>query len=683
MPGAAHDAAERHPPPKCHHQTRTELISDITSWLGNTKRHKNALWLHGPAGAGKSAIAQTIAERCREAGTPVASFFFSRHSPGRDSARYLVNTLAYQIAVSFPEVGSIIEQVVASDPSVLTKSLDVQLSTLIIEPLLRTVTPLSESSVRVVIIDGLDECTDPLMQKEVIGLVHKLLGHNSCPICVVVASRRESTICEAFESPDIRAQTRSLSLEGSYQADNDIKAFLSHGFAKIYEKHHTMQSVPEPWPTQDDVNILVTRSSGQFIYAATVLKFVDDESYQPDSRLDIVLGANPISIHATTFLGIDQLYLEILSRLSNVPRTLCVLGVYMAIISLPDYWTLMSIDWEQLVEDILHLNPKEVRLSLRGLQSLLRIPDSVDYRSQAIQFFHASFSDFLVDSHRAGPFFVDKAQWHSNITRYCLDKMIAERNSDTSLAYIKCLYSSSKWCAHCAQSSPNEELLQTLLQFDIYTWLVDDFRGKYTPRIAHLPSTTPERFYEVEDVLLWLLNLVSTYAPLPLLISTYSVLQPSSKLQKAVHLYLSKAIGQFYCLLLAELYEWDYKHKVFSLLNPSLHSVASDREQQLAHRLVVVTRLLDEPSAAVAQQQYSTLNFPSRILLDFFTNQILSGSYYRFLTWEPIHFLAETKHYRQPLKSVFQKFQWRFGSKSTRIDSNSDEGVGEDHPSRY
>jgi adenylylsulfate kinase-like enzyme len=39
------------------------------------------LWLFGPAGAGKSAIAKRIAETATEKGLLIATFFFSRKSP--------------------------------------------------------------------------------------------------------------------------------------------------------------------------------------------------------------------------------------------------------------------------------------------------------------------------------------------------------------------------------------------------------------------------------------------------------------------------------------------------------------------------------------------------------------------------------------------------------------------------
>ena len=59
-------------------------------------------WLYGSAGAGKTAILQTIAEFLSspsESGLNfAASFFFTRGKKGRDNGHFLFSTIAYQPA---------------------------------------------------------------------------------------------------------------------------------------------------------------------------------------------------------------------------------------------------------------------------------------------------------------------------------------------------------------------------------------------------------------------------------------------------------------------------------------------------------------------------------------------------------------------------------------------------------
>src|SRR5271168_1138881 len=84
------------------------LIPALPSWTiscsGSVNpSHDFLMWLFGPAGAGKSAIAKTIAEIAAEKGLLIAAFFCSRTSSTRGTKNCLVVTLAYQLALSIPD----------------------------------------------------------------------------------------------------------------------------------------------------------------------------------------------------------------------------------------------------------------------------------------------------------------------------------------------------------------------------------------------------------------------------------------------------------------------------------------------------------------------------------------------------------------------------------------------------
>ena len=59
------------------------------------------MWLYGATGAGKSAIAQTIAELCEEHKLLLASFFFRADSLWSNSKR-LIATITYLVAAVIP-----------------------------------------------------------------------------------------------------------------------------------------------------------------------------------------------------------------------------------------------------------------------------------------------------------------------------------------------------------------------------------------------------------------------------------------------------------------------------------------------------------------------------------------------------------------------------------------------------
>jgi len=80
VPGAFHNADERGDPQKCHPHTRESVVKSIVDWVKVADKVALFLWLYGPAGAGKTAIAQTIAELLEGLGLLAAAFFFSRNS---------------------------------------------------------------------------------------------------------------------------------------------------------------------------------------------------------------------------------------------------------------------------------------------------------------------------------------------------------------------------------------------------------------------------------------------------------------------------------------------------------------------------------------------------------------------------------------------------------------------------
>jgi hypothetical protein len=62
------------------------------------RRSRNRfLWLYGPAGAGKSAIEQTIAELYYQINVLASIFFFSCSVNGRNRKTFLITIIIYQL----------------------------------------------------------------------------------------------------------------------------------------------------------------------------------------------------------------------------------------------------------------------------------------------------------------------------------------------------------------------------------------------------------------------------------------------------------------------------------------------------------------------------------------------------------------------------------------------------------
>ena len=135
--GAIHNSAERYPPPNCHPDTRKAVRQIILDWIQSESTASSFFWLYGPAGPGKTAILQAIAEfLCSPSGSDQnfgGSFFFSRGKQGRDQGHFLFSTIAYQLALKVPGLRQHVNRIMELDPILHTKSMDVQLQALIVD----------------------------------------------------------------------------------------------------------------------------------------------------------------------------------------------------------------------------------------------------------------------------------------------------------------------------------------------------------------------------------------------------------------------------------------------------------------------------------------------------------------------------------------------------------------------
>lgn len=499
--GAMHDSAERFPPPKCHPRTRLAIMNDILGWIKDPNHSSKILWLNGPAGAGKSAIAQTISELCADDDILVASFFFSRRAHGRNHAKQFFTTIAYQLAVNIPSLRPIIEEAVDVNPLLPTKSMDLQFSQLIVEPIQSKQETISPP--KVIIIDGLDECRERDDQTRILQLIGRACGRQ-LPICFFIASRPEPNIRDAFDSLVVRRSSRCLVLNDYFHPDNDIKIFLQSGFSDILEKHRrTMQSV-RCWPSEADLRTLVFRSSGQFIYAATVLKFVDDRRYRPTDRLNVILGTTPAQKSSTAFADLDALYSQILSSSSNTPETFRILGA-LIVIHMEDLFYEYLDHFSNFVEDLLFIQRGDIYLALSGLHSLFQVPDPLDPKMAPAPVlpFHRSFNDYLVDHLRSKELCVDLGTSHADLTRCCLRALMEVYHPgfnfgvEGSISTEVWVYASRTWCLHCINANPDRELMDDLEAFSVVQWV------EWCPGTAD-PDEEIEPLVELAKVLEWL-----------------------------------------------------------------------------------------------------------------------------------------------------------------------------------
>ena len=277
--------------------------------------------------------------------------------------------------------------------------MDVQLQTLIVDAF-QHLSPLPQCSY-LIIIDGLDECHDKATQQLILRHLCETITAHKLPLRFLIGSRPESHIRDSFDQKSLYIITRRVVLDETFKPGKDIRVFLQDGFAKICAENPILSHVEQPWPKKSIIEILVQRSSGQFIYAATVLKFVGADLCSPTKQLALVLKRDPIALS-----DLDQLYTQILSVYPSTVNIVQLLGIVSA----------SRGDFAEVFEDIFGMEEGELKLVLHGLSSLMNDENGKQKNYVIPHFTHASFGDYLFDSSRSGPFHVDQQEYENQVT---------------------------------------------------------------------------------------------------------------------------------------------------------------------------------------------------------------------------------------------------------------------------
>ncbi|KAJ7809321.1 hypothetical protein B0H14DRAFT_1501166 [Mycena olivaceomarginata] len=407
---ALHNSGECFQEPACHPGTRTAVLSKLHAWSLDTSTESQLLWLHGSAGMGKSAIAQMFAGECADQGRLGASFFFRRGHPKRGTWHNLITTIAYQLAISVPELLVPIKQAVESDKLVVGRALAVQFQQILAKSFRNA--PASQF-LPIIILDGLDECDDLRVQQHILCLFIGAICSGEFSTHILICSRPEPHLREVLQTPQTFGICREFILSADVAAYDDIRTYLSDEFSRIHSKLAARGiTLGLPWPAPETLTHLVKKSSGIFIYAATVIRFVDDEYSHPWERLESVLKLGP---HSTAPL--DDLYTQILSVLPHNQQSLRILHAV--------WQVTLSKDPEE-IDLLLGLHSGTCRLALRGLNSLLYIPSARfgwAYREN-ITYLHASFGDYISNPHRSQQWCVS-IPWLKSDYVYCLVRMLS------------------------------------------------------------------------------------------------------------------------------------------------------------------------------------------------------------------------------------------------------------------
>ncbi|KAM6499324.1 hypothetical protein JOM56_004832 [Amanita muscaria] len=386
---ALHDSAEQDPDRRCYPGTRKTVLRQLRHWIDNPNPTDRIFWLHGPAGAGKSAIAQTIADEYKERGM-AATFFFYRSDSSRNDGNRLFLTIAWQLAFSIPSTKDFIVHALNKTPHLPTQAVEPQFEQLVAHPFQQTnnIAPQMSQHAPVVIIDGVDECSDEKLQKRFLAVIGNAVQYYRVPLRFLIVSRPEELIEKALKkSKDF---TVSIDLAELDDSNRDIQEYLEDRFSEIASN----RGLHPTWPGQMIIEEIVSKSSGIFIFASLVIRFISDEDFDPEFLLNIVRNLAPRR-NMSPFALLDELFLEILER----QRDQDLLKTFLALLV-----GRIAINKNDLHKDdaiLMNISETDLHSRLRRMRSLLKFKPFIDI-------YHKSFLDFLQDSSRSGQYHVSK-----------------------------------------------------------------------------------------------------------------------------------------------------------------------------------------------------------------------------------------------------------------------------------
>ncbi|KAF9443590.1 hypothetical protein P691DRAFT_787861 [Macrolepiota fuliginosa MF-IS2] len=439
--------------PSCHPETRLNISRSIQAWMRNLTREYKILWLSGPAGVGKSAILQTIAEAEAASSTSIlgATLFFSRPNE-RDDPQCVFTTIAYQLSMKYLAYRKYIVELLAFNPVMVKKSMKEQFKAFIGDKaaentwgilayltdkensaflgLPELVTQFQQELLAgthdtiLILLDGLDECKGDDAQREIILLIAKFaLQYPTSPLIWLIASRPESHIQDTFSLDAVRLSYGGMEVDvDSDEGRHDVEKYLRDNFADIRKKHwRSIPSSLQQWPSESDFTTIATRSSGLFIFPSTLIRFVGDEDYaDPSSRLKMVLDI----IESTTvspggknpFAALDALYTHILSEIP--------LDILQTTLSLMVFYTQFG-KWPFAHScSLLRVPQGRAYGALRRLHSVLKIPEPGNAFEEPLEAFHASFYDYLSSLSRSGTFYIRTLEIIQHIVHRWIDILL-------------------------------------------------------------------------------------------------------------------------------------------------------------------------------------------------------------------------------------------------------------------
>ena len=357
--------------------TRQSLLNQITDWVANKSSRedalqKNAYWLYGSPGIGKTSLAHSICASLHERNHLAAAFFCRRDDPNLSEPINILPTFIYELAIHFPPFRTIVAKHLRDDPKLTPESLKGSLFLDFIRSL-----PRHPEHTLVFVIDALDECGDAQSRPRLLKVLANAAAQASW-LKIIITSRAEVDIQHFF---DTLTQSSYLlyDLATDQEASTDLRAFARSQFDLVATRWH----LDIPWPEESDFNRVLSRANGLFIYVKTLVLSLERYEDPEESMKEALQDSAETGLESLYTLYSNILKTQIVHKKAEFQRMIGVL------LTTSPYRALC----DETIAELAGVKPNLVKRWVDALSSLL-------YRDEAanrgIRVRHLSVYDFFV-----------------------------------------------------------------------------------------------------------------------------------------------------------------------------------------------------------------------------------------------------------------------------------------------
>lgn len=401
--------ARYNPDKACLPNTREAIIDEIIDWV-NKPVHDTLgaqiFWLTGVAGSGKSAIAHTVAQRFQAINRLGASFCFDAASQTARSPYHLFSTISWELGNSNFEWRKALWNVLQTNPSLHSSySITEQFESFI----LKAAKSIKMTGPNVIVIDALDECGDTTSRKTLLSVLAGKLVELPPNFRIIITSRPESDILKTLKSCS-HVFCKYMEDIGIESTNRDIFKFIQSSISTENKSY-----LNEHWKEDHWCQLLIEKAEGLFQWASTACLFMESDFYTVVEQLNTLLQSGGNS------QNLDLLYAQILNQKTSggdqgkISRFVSIMSTVLA---LKKPLPVSALGKLCIGKDVL-----TIQSVLQPLGALL---SGVSSDSSPVQTLHTSLRDFLGDKGRSGPFFIDTAQEHANLSSACLKIMMKD-----------------------------------------------------------------------------------------------------------------------------------------------------------------------------------------------------------------------------------------------------------------